>query len=49
VSTRERAQVELTEVEQNGPFRFKDQTIAHWLYLSDPDGYRVELTTYELA
>jgi catechol 2,3-dioxygenase len=31
------------------PFRFEDHTFAHSLYLSDPDGHRVELTTYELA
>lgn len=42
----ERAQVELGE--QKIPFRFEDHTIAHSLYLSDPDGHRVELTTYEL-
>ena len=41
----ERAQVELTEVEQNGSFRFEDHTVAHWLDLSGSDGHRVELTT----
>jgi catechol-2,3-dioxygenase len=43
----ERAQVKLSE--QQIPFRFEDHTMAHSLYLSDPDGYRVELTTYELS
>lgn len=43
----ERAQVELNE--QQIPFRFEDHTMAHSLYLSDPDGHRVELTTYELS
>jgi catechol 2,3-dioxygenase len=43
----ERAQVELRK--QDIPFRFADHTIAHSIYLSDPDGHKVELTTYELA
>jgi catechol 2,3-dioxygenase len=43
----ERAQGELSE--QQIPFRFADHTFAHSMYLSDPDGYRVELTTYELS
>ncbi len=43
----ERAQVELSE--QQIPFRFEDHTMAHSMYLSDPDGHRVELTTYELS
>jgi catechol 2,3-dioxygenase-like lactoylglutathione lyase family enzyme len=43
----ERARVELAA--RQIPFRFEDHTMAHSLYLSDPDGYRVELTTYELS
>lgn len=43
----ERARVELSA--QQIPFRFEDHTMAHSLYLSDPDGHRVELTTYELS
>jgi catechol 2,3-dioxygenase-like lactoylglutathione lyase family enzyme len=43
----ERAQVELAE--QNIPFSFEDHTIAHSIYVFDPDGHRVELTTYELT
>jgi catechol 2,3-dioxygenase-like lactoylglutathione lyase family enzyme len=43
----ERAQLELRE--QNIPFSFEDHTITHSLYLFDPDGHRVELTTYELT
>jgi catechol-2,3-dioxygenase len=40
------AQHELSE--QKIPFHFEDHTITHSMYLSDPDGHRVELTTYEL-
>ncbi len=43
----EHAQVELAQ--QNIPFSFEDHTIAHSIYVFDPDGHRVELTTYELA
>lgn len=43
----ERAQVELRT--QQIPFRFEDHGFAHSIYLSDPDGHRVELTTYELS
>src|SRR5258708_8752832 len=43
----ERSQVEPRE--QQIPFRFEDHTMAHSMYLSDPDGHRVELTTYELS
>jgi catechol 2,3-dioxygenase-like lactoylglutathione lyase family enzyme len=42
----ERARLRLSE--QQIPYRFEDHPIAHSLYLADPDGYRVELTTYEL-
>lgn len=42
-----RAQAALRE--QQIPFHFEDHTFAHSIYLSDPDGHRVELTTYELA
>lgn len=28
--------------------RFSDHGISHSLYLSDPDGHQIELTTYEL-
>jgi catechol 2,3-dioxygenase len=27
---------------------FSDHTISHSLYLADPDGHRIELTTYEV-
>lgn len=43
----ERAQDELRK--QHIPFRFEDHGFAHSLYLSDPDGHRIELTTYELS
>lgn len=42
----DRAQIELRE--RQILFRFVDHRIAHSLYFSDPDGHRVELTTYEL-
>jgi len=29
-------------------FTFEDHQIAHSIYLNDPDGYEIELTTYEL-
>jgi catechol 2,3-dioxygenase-like lactoylglutathione lyase family enzyme len=42
----EQAQIEL---QQRGiAFEFEDHDIAHSIYFSDPDGYRLELTTYEL-
>jgi catechol 2,3-dioxygenase-like lactoylglutathione lyase family enzyme len=28
--------------------RFEDHEVAHSLYFADPDGHRLELTTYEL-
>jgi catechol 2,3-dioxygenase-like lactoylglutathione lyase family enzyme len=31
------------------PFVFEDHGISHSVYLDDPDGYVVELTTYEVA
>jgi catechol-2,3-dioxygenase len=30
------------------PYEFWDHAISHSLYLRDPDGHQVELTTYEL-
>jgi catechol 2,3-dioxygenase-like lactoylglutathione lyase family enzyme len=41
----QRARVELSA--RGVPFRLEDHTHAHSLYLSDPDGHRVELTTYD--
>jgi catechol 2,3-dioxygenase-like lactoylglutathione lyase family enzyme len=29
-------------------FVFQDHTICHSVYLSDPDGHQIEITTYEL-
>jgi catechol 2,3-dioxygenase-like lactoylglutathione lyase family enzyme len=29
-------------------FRFSDHGLAHSIYFEDPDGYRLELTTYEV-
>ena len=31
------------------PFTFEDHKISHSIYLNDPDGYQIELTTYELV
>jgi len=28
-------------------FHFEDHSISHSIYLRDPDGYEIELTTYE--
>lgn len=38
------------ELSQRGiEFEFQDHDICHSLYLRDPDGYLVEVTTYELG
>lgn len=42
----EAAQRALTE--QGIAFEFQDHTISYSVYFSDPDGYRLELTTYEV-
>lgn len=41
-----RAQTELRG--RDISFTFEDHQIAHSIYLNDPDGYEIELTTYEL-
>lgn len=41
----ETAQRELNE--RSIAFEFQDHTISHSIYFADPDGHRVELTTYE--
>lgn len=41
----ERAQEELSR--RAIAFDFEDHEIAHSIYFSDPDGHRLELTTYE--
>lgn len=43
----ERAQAELAE--RGIDFEFADHELAHSIYFRDPDGYRLEITTYELA
>ena len=35
--------------ERGVPFRFEDHGISDSLYINDPDGYEVELTTYEIG
>ena len=30
------------------PFQFRDHEIAHSIYFSDPDGFLLEITTYDL-
>lgn len=42
----EQAQQRLTE--QGIVFEFADHAISHSIYFADPDGYRLELTTYEV-
>ena len=29
-------------------FQFQDHTLSHSIYFSDPDGHRLEITTYEV-
>ncbi len=29
-------------------FEFEDHTVSHSIYLYDPDGHRIEITTYEV-
>lgn len=41
----ERAQEELSR--RAIAYEFEDHEIAHSIYFSDPDGHRLELTTYE--
>jgi len=44
-----RPQFELAQQELAGrgiPFTFQDHDIAHSIYLNDPDGHEIELTTY---
>lgn len=37
------------ELQDRGiPFQFRDHEISHSIYLSDPDGYVLEITTYDL-
>ena len=37
------------ELQERGiEFEFQDHKIAHSIYFRDPDGYKVEITTYEL-
>jgi catechol 2,3-dioxygenase-like lactoylglutathione lyase family enzyme len=43
----ERAQEELAA--RGIDFEFMDHQTAHSIYFTDPDGHRLEITTYELA
>ncbi|MEO5754799.1 MAG: VOC family protein [Chthoniobacterales bacterium] len=39
-----------TELKSRGiAFHFEDHGIAHSIYFRDPDGHRLEITTYELS
>lgn len=29
-------------------FQFQDHEVSHSIYFSDPDGHRLEITTYEV-
>jgi catechol 2,3-dioxygenase-like lactoylglutathione lyase family enzyme len=40
------AQKELTD--RKIPFDFQDHHISHSIYFADPDGHKIEITTYEL-
>lgn len=42
----ERAQARFRE--RGIEFRFSDHGIAHSVYIPDPDGHRIEVTTYEI-
>ncbi len=35
--------------ESGTQYEFADHEVCHSLYISDPDGHRIELTTYELG
>src|SRR6267378_1793504 len=38
------------ELKQRGiQFEFQDHEISHSIYFSDPDGHKLEITTYDLA
>ncbi len=41
-----RAQASLQE--EHIPFTFEDHTVCHSIYLTDPNGYRLEITTWEV-
>jgi catechol-2,3-dioxygenase len=34
--------------ERGMEFRFADHGLSHSVYISDPDGHRIEITTYEV-
>ena len=39
-----------TELKDRGiSFHFEDHQIAHSIYFRDPDGFQLEITTYEIA
>jgi catechol-2,3-dioxygenase len=42
----EQAQVGLRE--RGIAFQFQDHTLSHSIYFADPDGHRIEITTYEV-
>ena len=36
------------ELQTQGGFQFRDHEIAHSIYFSDPDGFLLEITTYDV-
>jgi catechol 2,3-dioxygenase-like lactoylglutathione lyase family enzyme len=48
-TSREHFEIAHKELEGSGlEVRFEDHGICHSIYFSDPDGYRLEISTYEL-
>lgn len=48
-ANRENFEKARTELQERGiEFEFHDHDISHSIYFRDPDGYKVEITTYEL-
>ncbi len=42
----EQAQIDLRQ--RGIEFEFEDHTVSHSIYIYDPDGHRIEITTYEV-
>lgn len=49
-TTRDGFQTAQTELMSKAiPFAFEDHEVSHSIYFKDPDGYLLEITTYELS